>query len=77
MQPLCCEAETGAPMTKRAPRLTQDEIDAICEALTARTAGPLDIDDGQPLEVYESALDKMSARLKQSKSFMLFQSGKD
>lgn len=53
-------------MTKANPRLTQREIDAICEALTFRTAGVIEEGDGSdlPREVYESAHEKMAQRLK-------------
>lgn len=56
-------------MAKRAPKLTQNEIDAICEALAFRTAGPIEKGDGstQPREVYESAHEKISCRHKDYK----------
>ena len=45
-------------------RLTQQELRAISEALTARLAGEIDEDEtGLSPEVYESALGKISARV--------------
>jgi hypothetical protein len=48
-------------------RLTQREVDAIIEALTARLADEMDGDDLQTVEVYESALNKMRQRLKENR----------
>lgn len=45
------------------PRLTQQELRAINEALASRLAGPLD-DDGPAREVYESAKAKIEGRIR-------------
>lgn len=47
-------------MTKR---LTKSEIEAVCEALACRLAGPIEDVKHSP-EVYASALDKMLERIK-------------
>lgn len=50
----------------RASRLTQGELRAIAEALSARLAGPLDVDEeatGIPPEAYESAWEKIEDRI--------------
>jgi len=44
-------------------RLTQNEINAICEALACRLAGEIE-DVDQPTEVYQSAFNKMQERRK-------------
>jgi hypothetical protein len=52
-------------MAKRAPKLTQGEIHAICEALGSKLAGPISESDGDyPREFYETAHRKMSERMK-------------